>query len=139
MKIGDHVHIGAGSVVEAAAIGNHVEIGKNCIIVSPFRSLYLDHWGTQQTLPFSVVRASSRLSRIAQRLQIILSFPLTPSFQPYPSFRARQVSIYDRSTASPIDNHLSGQFVDNLPESTQELVESQTKQYYTRFQPAESQ
>ncbi len=34
MKIGDHVHIGAGSVVEAATIGNHVEIGKNCIIVS---------------------------------------------------------------------------------------------------------
>jgi dynactin-5 len=34
MKIGDHVHIGAGSVVEAATIGNHVEIGKNCVIVS---------------------------------------------------------------------------------------------------------
>lgn len=34
MKLGDHVHIGAGSVVEAAAIGNYVEIGKNCIIVS---------------------------------------------------------------------------------------------------------
>ncbi|KAF8756606.1 Dynactin, subunit p25 [Rhizoctonia solani] len=30
MKIGDHVHIGAGTVVEAATIGNHVEIGKNC-------------------------------------------------------------------------------------------------------------
>lgn len=38
MKIGDHVHIGAGSVIEAATIGNHVEIGKNCIIVSYFRS-----------------------------------------------------------------------------------------------------
>jgi carbonic anhydrase/acetyltransferase-like protein (isoleucine patch superfamily) len=34
MKIGDYVHIGAGSVIEAATIGNHVEIGKNCIIVS---------------------------------------------------------------------------------------------------------
>lgn len=33
MKIGDYVHIGAGTVVEAAQIGNHVEIGKNCIIV----------------------------------------------------------------------------------------------------------
>lgn len=33
MKIGDYVHIGANSVVEAATIGNHVEIGKNCIIV----------------------------------------------------------------------------------------------------------
>ncbi|KAI6106543.1 trimeric LpxA-like protein [Pisolithus croceorrhizus] len=28
-----------------------------------------------------------------------------------------------------------GRFVEDLPESTQELVESQTKQYYTRFQP----
>lgn len=34
MKIGDHVHIGANSVVEAATIGSHVEIGKNCVIVS---------------------------------------------------------------------------------------------------------
>lgn len=33
MKIGDHVHIGANSVVEAATIGSHVEIGKNCVIV----------------------------------------------------------------------------------------------------------
>lgn len=34
MKIGDHVHIGANSIVEAATIGSHVEIGKNCVIVS---------------------------------------------------------------------------------------------------------
>lgn len=33
MKIGDYVHIGVGTVVEAATIGNHVEIGKNCVIV----------------------------------------------------------------------------------------------------------
>ncbi|GAA5894081.1 hypothetical protein JCM6882_007979 [Rhodosporidiobolus microsporus] len=32
MKIGDHVSIGAGSVVEAASIGTGVEIGANCII-----------------------------------------------------------------------------------------------------------
>ncbi|KIJ65964.1 hypothetical protein HYDPIDRAFT_87875 [Hydnomerulius pinastri MD-312] len=29
----------------------------------------------------------------------------------------------------------AGRFVEDLPESTQEMVESQTKQYYTRFQP----
>ncbi|KAF9243238.1 dynactin, subunit p25 [Melanogaster broomeanus] len=28
-----------------------------------------------------------------------------------------------------------GRFVEDLPESTQEMVEAQTKQYYTRFQP----
>jgi dynactin-5 len=33
MKIGDHVTIGEGSIVEAATIGSHVNIGKNCIIV----------------------------------------------------------------------------------------------------------
>ncbi|KAI7849103.1 trimeric LpxA-like protein [Circinella umbellata] len=32
MKIGDHVTIGEGSIVEAATIGSHVTIGKNCII-----------------------------------------------------------------------------------------------------------
>lgn len=33
MKIGDHVHVGANTIVEAATIGNYVEIGKNCVIV----------------------------------------------------------------------------------------------------------
>ncbi|KAE9396137.1 hypothetical protein BT96DRAFT_966544 [Gymnopus androsaceus JB14] len=30
----DHVHIGAGSIGEAATIGNYVEIGKNCVIIA---------------------------------------------------------------------------------------------------------
>ena len=34
MKIGDHVTIGEGSIVEAATIGSFVHIGKNCVIVS---------------------------------------------------------------------------------------------------------
>ena len=34
MKIGDHVTIGEGSIIEAATIGSYVTIGKNCIIVS---------------------------------------------------------------------------------------------------------
>jgi len=42
MKIGDHVHIGAGTVVEAATIGNNVEIGKNCVIVCPIPPAPLD-------------------------------------------------------------------------------------------------
>ena len=36
MKVGDYVHIGANTIVEAATIGNHVEIGKNCVIVNAF-------------------------------------------------------------------------------------------------------
>jgi dynactin-5 len=31
----------------------------------------------------------------------------------------------------------TGHFVEDLPESTQEVVEAQTKSYYARFQPAE--
>lgn len=40
MKIGDHVFIGEGSVVEAAVVGNFVRIGKDCVIVSLFHSLF---------------------------------------------------------------------------------------------------
>lgn len=32
LKIGDHVDIGANTVVEAASIGSYVKIGKNCVI-----------------------------------------------------------------------------------------------------------
>lgn len=34
MKIGDHVTIGEGTIVQAAVIGSFVQIGKNCVIVS---------------------------------------------------------------------------------------------------------
>ena len=66
MKIGDYVHIGANTVVEAATIGNHVEIGKNCVIVcSGFSPL---------SFILSKLRENSPLSKTAQRLRIILSF-----------------------------------------------------------------
>jgi len=32
LKIGDHVFVGPGSVVEAALIGNHVRIGEGCVV-----------------------------------------------------------------------------------------------------------
>lgn len=33
MQIGDYVFVGEGTIVEAAAIGSYVRIGKNCVIV----------------------------------------------------------------------------------------------------------
>ncbi|CZT41236.1 probable dynactin [Rhynchosporium secalis] len=32
LKIADHVFIGAGSIIEAALVGSHVNIGSNCVI-----------------------------------------------------------------------------------------------------------
>ncbi|KAI5793062.1 trimeric LpxA-like protein [Geopyxis carbonaria] len=32
MKLGDHVFVGEGAVVEAAILGNYVHIGKDCVI-----------------------------------------------------------------------------------------------------------
>jgi dynactin-5 len=32
VKLGDYVSIGAGSVVEAASIGNMVQIGRDCVV-----------------------------------------------------------------------------------------------------------
>jgi len=32
LKIGDHVYVGPGSIVEAALIGSHVHIGQGCVI-----------------------------------------------------------------------------------------------------------
>jgi len=34
LPIGDHVHIGEQSVIQAAIIGSYVHIGKNVVIVS---------------------------------------------------------------------------------------------------------
>lgn len=32
MKVGDHVSVGANTVLEAATVGSHVEIGANCLV-----------------------------------------------------------------------------------------------------------
>jgi dynactin-5 len=32
LKIADHVFVGAGSIIEAALIGSHVNIGANCVV-----------------------------------------------------------------------------------------------------------
>lgn len=34
LQIGDHVHIGEQSIIQAAIIGSYVHVGKNVIIVS---------------------------------------------------------------------------------------------------------
>ncbi|KAK7472422.1 hypothetical protein VKT23_000536 [Stygiomarasmius scandens] len=94
MKVGDHVHVGAGSVVEAATIGSHVEIGKNCIIGK-----------------FVIIKDCAKVADNS----------IVPSNTVIPA-----LSLFAGSPAS---------FVEDLPESTQELVESQTKQFYQRFQP----
>ena len=63
MKIGDYVHIGAGTVVEAATIGSHVEIGKNCIIVSlpwSLASKILNPWHVQGK--FTIIKDCARIA-----------------------------------------------------------------------------
>jgi len=77
MKIGDFVHIGANTIVEAATIGNHVEIGRNCVIVRD--SLQLVRFILEST--DSLNRENLRSSRIVQRLRI------TPSSLPTRSSR----------------------------------------------------
>ncbi|THH05518.1 hypothetical protein EW145_g4736 [Phellinidium pouzarii] len=97
MKIGDHVHIGANSVVEAATIGSHVEIGKNCIIGK-----------------FTIIKDCAKIADNT----VLMPNSVVPALA--------------YCFGSP------GQFVEDLPESTQEIVESETKAYYNRFQALES-
>lgn len=95
-KIGDYVHIGANSVVEAAIIGNYVKIGKNCVI--------------------------GKFTTIKDCAEIADNTVLPPN---------TVVPALALFSGSP------GKFGESLPESTQELFESQAKSYYNRFQPLE--
>ncbi|KNZ45478.1 dynactin 5 [Puccinia sorghi] len=95
MKIGDHVHIGADTVVEAASIGNLVEIGKNCVIGR-----------------FSIIKDCVKIA----------DHTIIP-----PGTVVASMSLY---SGSP------GRWQADLPEGTPELIEAQSKSYYSRFQPA---
>jgi dynactin-5 len=136
MKIGDFVHIGANTVVEAATIGNHVEIGKNCVIVRaelPPVLLVSYTW-------LYDLRGNSQSSRTAQRLQITPSFPpntVIPALTLFSGSPGEAV-LYTRVPENyDLTTTILGHFIEDLPESTQEVVEARTKSYYTRFQAVE--
>ncbi len=59
------MHIGANSIVEAATIGNHVEIGKNCIIVSLVSTSYSpprDWFSLHSQGKFTIIKDCARIA-----------------------------------------------------------------------------
>ena len=128
MKIGDHVHIGANSIVEAAQIGNHVEIGKNCVIVriqSPRISVLFLTLYQGQIYDHKRLCAYSRQHHSAA--QHCYSSPVSIWW----------FSRFVLLCPPPCCGHSMirpGRFIEDLPESTQEMMEAMTKGYYTRFQ-----
>ncbi|OLL23188.1 Dynactin subunit 5 [Neolecta irregularis DAH-3] len=94
MKIGDHVHIGQGSTVEAATIGSFVKIGKNCVIGK-----------------FAIIKECVRIEDDT----IIPANTVIPSFS--------------------IVSGRPGLVVAELPESTQELYDNQTRDYFASWRP----
>jgi NDP-sugar pyrophosphorylase family protein len=77
MKIGDHVTIGEGSIVQAATIGSYVTIGKNCVIVRHWKHLDLIYAvGRVKLISKLFFRADLLLSRIVVALQT------TPLYHP---------------------------------------------------------
>ncbi len=125
MKIGDYVHIGANTIVEAATIGNHVEIGKNCVIVN---TLAYPFYLSLLTFAFKDCAKIADNSIIPPNTVI----PALTLFTDSPGTRHRITKKMPTSYSLDI-----GHFVEDLPESTQEVVEAHTKSYYARFQPAE--
>lgn len=137
MKIGDFVSIGAGSIVEAASIGNGVEIGKNCIIVrlsrppSPHSALKLTSHASRERYASS--KTTPKLPTTALWEQAPL-FPASSSGVEVQvgcdalslSFGESGTQSFVRSIARPIGS---------LPESTPELIEAKAKAFYARFQP----
>jgi hypothetical protein len=101
MKIGDHVSIGAGSVVEAASIGTGVKIGKGCIIVRfPFLPLFSSFFCTYYTLrdgPFAD-EARGNITDTLQSHQTNLFI----AFFPFSLYRVL-LSSSKTSHASPTD------------------------------------
>lgn len=128
MKIGDHVHIGANSVVEAATIGNHVVIGKNCIIVSRLSLLTAMPGFTHCQGKFTIIKDCAQVADNT----VIPPNTVIPALSLFSGSPGGYIS---RLCSPYLINIVIGRFIEDLPESMQELVESQTKQYYTRFQP----
>lgn len=154
MKIGDFVSIGPGSIVEAASIGNGVEIGKNCIIVSPCASCqksFLYGWDAWELLSWSWTRRPADRDFDPLTLQeslaiikdnakiadysVVAAGTIVPSLGEWGGSPGALTSWghhgRDREpTLSPLARPIG-----SLPESTPELIEAKAKAFYARFQP----
>lgn len=71
MKIGDYTTIGAQTVLEAAAVGSYVDIGRNCAIVSSFPA---------RLHTLMTHRDASSLSKTALKWLLTQLCPPTPSY-----------------------------------------------------------
>lgn len=132
MKIGDHVHIGANTVVEAATIGNHVEIGKNCIIVR--LNVLIGHGYLKPLLKQGKFTMIKDCAKIADNT-VLPPNTVVPALALFSGSPGTHF-IYTTKLSSSLFA-LLGQFVENLAESRQDLMEFETKQYYNQFQPLE--
>lgn len=71
IKIGDHVYIGEGSIIQAASIGNGVYIGSNCVIVSsPPHTFNVDYMPPALT-PFYIRNDTSREHSPLSKIMLI--------------------------------------------------------------------
>lgn len=130
MKVGDHVHVGANTIVEAATIGNHVEIGKNCIIVRSIDNLSLSDIFNKSAVQgkFTIIKDCAKIADNT----VIPPNTVVPALA---LFSGSPGALLPTRVDLPSDGQWLGQFVEDLPESTQEMIEAYTKSYYTRFQP----
>ncbi|GAA5930639.1 hypothetical protein JCM3775_003830 [Rhodotorula graminis] len=95
MKIGDHVSIGAGSVVEAASIGTGVEIGKGCIIG-----------------PLAILKDYSRIADGA----VVGSGTIVPSLTEWAGSPARPVGQLPESTPELVETRAKTAYARFQPE-----------------------
>ncbi|GAO47463.1 dynactin, subunit p25 [Saitoella complicata NRRL Y-17804] len=114
IKIGDHVHIGANTTIEAAQIGSNVIIGKNCIIGK-----------------FAIIKDCVRIDDNTHIPAGMVIPPLS------------LVSARRKGGPKPEDEtgryagviHGIGEVVEELPEVTQLLIDAETRDFYTAWKP----
>lgn len=114
LQIGDHVHIGEQSVVQAAVIGSYVHIGKNVVIVSVlvYKSLY-------RYIFISFFKGKRCILKDCCMIEdntVLAPDTVVPSFAYY--------------SGSP------GTQVGQLPVCTQDLSIDYTKSFYDHFVPS---
>lgn len=122
LVIGEHVFIGEGAVVSAASVGSYVYIGKNAIIVSPFRKPIL----STNLIEYFVFNCTQGRRCVIKDCCIIEDGAVVPpetTVASFMKFTAKGTIEGDQGNPN---------FV---PASMQDLMVDFTKSYYENFTP----
>ena len=134
--------IGKGSVINASSVGSFVQIGKNCVIVSPITHTHthththkLENLLSKKYSYDFLLQSRSCILKDCCRIEDNTVLPAETVVPPFTVFAGSPGNVTIGLVALSHMTSSAGMVSGELPESTQDMMVEATRSYYQHFKP----